>query len=137
MSEVIEKTEKKKFDYTLRELCDEDLYPMAEIFGKVLTDDVKDKFIKTFTNKKEFEDDDKDAADEKFGANIAFFALQLILKNLKLVKDDVYSLLSDISGIPDEELRKAPIGTTPKMLKDLFSNIKNASFFEELSELLW
>lgn len=118
--------------YTLRELNDEDLYTMVEILGVVLPDDAKEAFIQAFGEKKPGEKKPL----EKVGAMVAFDMVRLIMKNMKSVKKEVYAFLSDLSGIPADEIRKMPFGTTPKMLKEVFQNEKNASFFKEFFESL-
>ena len=67
---------------------------------------------------------------------VAFDIVKFIMKNIKACKNEVYALLSDLSGIPAEEIRTMPFGTTPKMLKEIFENEKDSGFFTELSKLL-
>jgi hypothetical protein len=45
-------------------------------------------------------------------------------------------MLSDLSGIPADEIPEMPFGTTPNMIWDIVKDAKNASFFRELSKLL-
>lgn len=113
--EVVEKP------YTLRELNDEDLYTVIEILGIVLPDDAKEAFAQAVSGEKSL---------KEIGGLVAFDMLRLILKNFSAVKPQVYSFLSDLSGIPVDDIRKMPFGTTPKMLKEVFQ--ENASFFKEL-----
>jgi hypothetical protein len=58
-----------------------------------------------------------------------------VLKNMDKVQDDVYALLSDVSGIPAEEIQEMEFGTTPMMIWDIVSNEKNCGFFKVLSKL--
>ncbi len=129
MKENVEKTvaEEQKKPYTLRELCDEDLYTVLAIVGAVIPDDAKETFTQIVNGQKEV---------KEVGGMVAFDMVRLILKNFKAVKGDVYAFLSDLSGIPAEEIAKMPFGTTPMMLKDVFEDAKNASFFMEFSKLL-
>lgn len=121
---VVEQEEKA---YTLRELCDEDLYTVLSIVGAVVPDDAKDAFTQIVNGEKSV---------KEIGGLVAFDMVRLILKNFKAVKDDVYAFLSDLSGIPAAQIAKMPFGTTPMMLKDVFEDAKNASFFKEFSKLL-
>lgn len=127
-----EEKEKKKFDYTFRELCDEDIFPLTEILGKVLPDEATKTIVNSFVGKDGNEDKDVEENVEVKGGIIAINIGKLIMRNIKTVKDDVYVFLSDLTGIPVDELRKAPFGTTPKMLKELFEDAKNEDFFKEL-----
>ena len=121
---VAESTEKP---YTLRRLNDEDLFTVVEILGAALPEEAKKAFAEKFTGEKNV---------EKRGAMIGFDLVKFIMKNIKACKDEVYSLLSDLSGIPAEEIKKMPFGTTPNMLKEIFQNEKDTDFFTELSKLL-
>ena len=125
IEEVVEETVKKP--YTLRDLNDEDIYPLCEIIGKVLPDDTKEAFVQIMSGEKSLKDT---------GIMVVFDLGKLILKNFSSVKTEMYGLLSDMSGIPVEELKKMPFGTTPRMIKDIFQDAKNTDFFKELSEFL-
>jgi hypothetical protein len=125
IEEVVEETVKKP--YTLRDLNDEDIYPLCEIIGKVLPDDMKEAFVQIMSGEKSLKDT---------GIMVVFDLGKLILKNFSSVKTEMYGLLSDMSGIPVEELKKMPFGTTPRMIKDIFQDAKNTDFFKELSGFL-
>ena len=136
MSEIIKKEDKenvkKKFEYTFRELCDEDIFPLTEILGKVLPDESTKAIVNLFVGKEDNDGKEVEENIEVKGGIIAINIAKLIMRNIKTVKDDVYAFLSDLTGMPVEELRKAPFGTTPKMLKELFEDAKNEDFFKEL-----
>ena len=126
MENTVEKNEAVK-PYTLRRLNDEDLFTVVEILGAALPEEAKQAFAQKFTGEKNA---------EKRGAMMAFDIVKFIMKNIKSCKTEVYSLLSDLSGIPAEEIKKMPFGTTPNMLKEVFQNEKDTDFFTELSKLL-
>jgi len=125
IEEVVEETVKKP--YTLRDLNDEDIYPLCEIIGKVLPDDMKEAFVQIMSGEKSLKDT---------GIMVVFDLGKLILKNFSSVKTEMYGLLSDMSGIPVEELKKMPFGTPPRMLKVIFQDDNNTDLFKELSEFL-
>ena len=116
--------------YTLRRLNDEDLFTVVEILGAALPEEAKQAFAQKFTGEK------TEQNVEKRGAMIGFDIVKYIMKNIKACKAEVYALLSDLSGIPAEEIKKMPFGTTPNMLKEIFQNEKDTDFFTELSKLL-
>lgn len=126
----VQAEEVAKKPYTLRDLTDEDIYPLCEIIGKVLPDDMKEAFVQIMSGKNPME------SLREVGIMVVFDLGKLILKNFSSVKTEMYEWLSDMSGIPAEELRKMPFGTTPKMIKDVFQDAKNTDFFKELSEFL-
>ena len=122
VEEVVEEAAKKP--YTLRELTDEDIFPIVEIIGKVLPDDSKTAFIQVASGEKTL---------KELGILVAFDLSRLILTNLSSVKPEVYAFLSSMTGLKPEELRKMPFGTTPKIIKEIFQGAKFADFFKELS----
>lgn len=127
--EVVEKP------YTLRDLCDEDLYTVTEIIAKALPDEAKKVFAQKYAEEKaKAEKGKKEKVDmvELVGAMVGFDIIRFILSNIKSVKEEVYDLLSDLSGIPAADIKKMPFGTTPKMIKEVFTNAKNTDFFKEL-----
>lgn len=122
--EIKETTAEKP--YTLRRLNDEDLFTVVEIIGIALPEEAKAAFAQAVAG--------GDVV--KRGGMVAFDIVKFIMKNIKACKNEVYALLSDLSGIPADEIRTMPFGTTPKMLKEIFENEKDSDFFTDLSKLL-
>lgn len=123
--------------YTLRDLCDEDLYTVTEIIAKALPDEAKKVFAQKYAEEKAKAEKDKDKKKkvdmvELVGAMVGFDIIRFILSNIKSIKEEVYALLSDLSGIPAADIKKMPFGTTPKMIKEVFTNARNTDFFKEL-----
>lgn len=112
--------------YTLRPMKDRDLYPVLNIVTKVFPDDLAAMFMQL-------------ASGEKTAAEVGAVAvIQLclsVLKNVDKVEDELYSFLSDVSGVPADEIREMPFGTTPMMIMDIANDVKNASFFKVVSKL--
>lgn len=123
--------------YTLRPLYDEELYTILDIIEKLCPEDIRPIFIKAmekFTKKEAEAGDDKDMLEKlanDFGMDVVMELGLVIIRNMKNVKDDVYALLSDLSGIPDDKIRKMPFGTTPKMIMDVVKDERNRDFFGE------
>jgi len=136
MNNVENSVEKVK-PYTLRPLCDEELYTILDIIAKVCPEDLQPIFIKAmdkFTKKEAEAGDDKDMLEKlanDFGMDVVMELGLIIIRNLKNVKDDVYALLSDLSGIPADQIRKMPFGTTPRMIMDVVKDVRNLDFFGE------
>lgn len=131
----VEKTVEKP--YTLRPLYDEELYTILDIIAKVCPEDLQPIFTKAmekFTKKKAAADGDKTVMEElanDFGVDVVMELGLIIIRNMKNVKDDVYALLSDLSGIPADQIRKMPFGTTPRMIMDVVKDERNRDFFGE------
>lgn len=116
--------EEMKKPYTLRPLCDEDLYPVLGIISKVFPDELSEAFVNVVTREKSI---------EEIGYDVGFKLVVAIVKNLPKIGDEVYDFLSDLSGIPSDEIRKMPFGTTPKMIWDIYHEVKNLDFFGDAS----
>lgn len=112
--------------YILRPLCDEDLYPMLAIIGKVFPDDLKDAFVYVASGQKTI---------KEVGYDVAYRLVVAVIKNLHTIGDEVYAFLSDLSGIAPEIIRKMKFGTTPKMIWEIYREAQNSDFFQVFSEL--
>lgn len=112
--------------YTLRRLKDKDLFPILGIISEVFPDDLAKTFVQLTTKEKTV---------QEVGATAVLKIVLAVLKNMDSVKEDVYALLSDVSGIPAAEIAEMEFGTTPMMIWDIVSNEKNCGFFKVLSKL--
>ena len=73
---------------------------------------------------------------DEIGGMVVYKIAVSVLKNVSAIPDKIYPLLSDLSGIPADEIPEMPFGTTPSMIWDIIADAKNASFFRALSKLL-
>ena len=124
--EIREQEEVMEKPYTLRRLVDRDLFPILNIISEVFPDDLAKIFVQLSTKEKTV---------QEVGASAILKIVLAILKNMDKVQDEVYSLLSDVSGIPAAEIAEMEFGTTPMMIWDIVSNEKNCGFFKVLSKL--
>jgi hypothetical protein len=112
--------------YTLRRLKDKDLFPILGIISEVFPDELSTVFVQLSTKEKTV---------QEIGAMAILKLVVAVLKNMDKVQDEVYSLLSDVSGIPAAEIKEMEFGTTPMMIWDIVGNEKNCGFFKVLSKL--
>lgn len=117
-------TEKKP--YTLRRLKDKDLWPVLDIIGKVFPGDLSAIFVEVATGQKSV---------QEVGGLVMMRMVMAVIRNMNSVRDEVYAFLSDVSGIPANEIEEMEFGTTPSMIWDIVKNEKNASFFTAVSRL--
>ena len=122
----IEETEAIEKPYTLRRLQDGDLWPVLDIIGKVFPDDLEKAFAQMVNGEKNI---------REIGAVAVVRMVVAVLKNMNRVHDEVYDLLSSVSGIPAKDIEKMEFGTTPAMIWDIVKNEKNAGFFRAVSKL--
>ena len=112
--------------YELRRLKDRDLFPILGIISEVFPDELSTVFVQLATKEKTV---------AEVGAMAILKLVLAVIKNMGKVQDEVYALLSDVSGIPAEEIADMEFGTTPRMIWDIVDNEKNCGFFKVLSKL--
>jgi hypothetical protein len=112
--------------YTLRSLNDGDLFPIVDIVTKVLPEDMSDVFMQIASGEKSL---------EQLGGIALYKIIVAVLRNISKVRSELYALLSDLSGIPADEIPNMPFGTTPDMIWAVAADAKNANFFKVLSKL--
>lgn len=112
--------------YTLRRLKDKDLWPVLDIIGKVFPGDLSAVFAEVASGQKNV---------QEIGAVVMMKLIMAVIRNMHTVHDEVYAFLSDVSGIPVNEIEEMEFGTSPMMIWDIVKNEKNASFFKVLSKL--
>lgn len=125
--EMTEEVTEEVKPYKLRSLKDKDFYPMLDIITATLPDDLADVFVQLATGEKSV---------YEIGGMVVYKIAVSVLKNVSAIPDKIYPLLSDLSGIPADEIPEMPFGTTPSMIWDIVADAKNASFFRALSKLL-
>lgn len=113
--------------YELRRLKDRDLFPILDILSKALPEDLLNLIANATRKGKKI---------DEIGAAITFKLVTAICRNINKVHDELYALLSDVSGIPAGEIENMEFGTTPMMIWDIVKNEKNAGFFSVLSKSL-
>ena len=111
--------------YTLRPMNDDDLWPMLAIIAKVFPDELSEAFVNVVSKKKTM---------QEIGYDVGFKLVVAVIKNIPTIGDDVYDFLSSLSGIPAENIRKMPFGTTPKMIWAIYHEVKNVDFFGAASK---
>ena len=124
--DIREQEETMERPYTLRRLKDKDLFPVLNIISEVFPDDLAKDFVKLSTKEKSV---------QEVGALAIMKMVLAVLKNMDKVQEDVYNLLSDVSGIPAADIPEMEFGTTPNMIWDIVNNEKNNGFFKVLSKL--
>lgn len=125
--EMTEEVTEEVKPYKLRSLKDKDFYPMLDIITATLPDDLADVFVQLATGEKSV---------YEIGGMVVYKIAVSVLKNVSAIPDKIYPLLSELSGIPADEIPEMPFGTTPSMIWDIVADAKNASFFRALSKLL-
>lgn len=119
--------------YELRSLTSDDIFPMFQIISKI--------GIREF--KSCFESPDVKAAiakSEGTDLNSVGLAVMLdiggtVLANVPKAKDDIYLLLSQLSGLTNQEIGALPMATFAQMVIDVIRKDEFKDFFQVVSRL--
>lgn len=102
--------------YTLRKLTGDDLWPVLEIVGKVLPDDLAPLFMEIATG-------DKDVSE--VGGVVMVRLVATIIKDIGKVKNEVYSFLTSVSGLTRDEINALGLVAVPKMIWEIYNAEKD------------
>lgn len=132
-------TEEKTKAYELRELTADDMFPMFQIISKIGIREFKSCFESENVRKLVAEmtsgEASKDELKATVGVTVALDLASVILSNLGSCKDDIYLLLSQVSGMTTKEIAKLPIATFMAMIIDLVKKKEFADFFQAAVKL--
>lgn len=116
MSDKEKKTTETKKPYTLRRLDGEDLWPVLDIVGKVLPDDLAGVFTEIATGEKSV---------NEVGGVVVFRLVCTVIKDIGKVKQEVYDFLSSVSGLTKEEINALGFTAVPKMIWEIYNAEKD------------
>lgn len=126
--------------YTLRGLTAEDVFPMLKIISGIGLKEFKSCFdsaelrdaIKNMSQgKEEGETVDTTAVGLMVAADIA----SIIFANLPECKDDIYQLLSGLSGMEKKEIAELPMNVFLAMIVDVIKKEEFKDFFQDVAGL--
>lgn len=137
MSENVN-TEKAKA-YELRNLTADDMFPMFNIISKIGVKEFKSCFESPDVKKAiagvasgKGGQDDLTAV----GMTVAFDLAGVIISNLSSCKEDIYRLLSQLSGMTTKEIASLPMVTFVEMIMAVVKKEEFTDFFQAVSKLL-
>lgn len=126
--------------YTLRGLTAEDVFPMLKIISGIGLKELKSCFdsaelrdaIKNMSQgKEEGETVDTTAV----GLMVAVDIASIIFANLPKCKDDIYQLLSGLSGMKQKEIAELPMNVFLAMIVDVIKKEEFKDFFQDVAGL--
>ena len=126
--------------YTLRGLTAEDVFPMLKIISGIGLKEFKSCFdsaelrdaIKNMSQGKE----DGEAVDTTaIGLMVAADVASIIFANLPKCKDDIYQLLSGLSGMKKTEIAELPMNVFLAMIVDVIKKEEFKDFFQDVAGL--
>lgn len=137
MEESIETVENEPVKpYTFRKLSSKDIFLMTKILGKVgirqfkgcFEGDALDAMMASFKEKK------TDEALMSIGVAVGFEGIDIIIGNLHKCENDIYQLLSNVSGLSIGEIEEDALLFT-EMLIDFFKKPEFPDFIKVVSKL--
>ena len=118
--------------YSLRRLDGNDIWPLLEIVGKVMPDDLM-PYVMGVIEKvgadnitKEI---GKDGLFDDLGADVVYRMVAAIIKDFGKVKNEVYAFLSSVSGLEKDEINALGLVAVPKMIWEIYNAEKD--FFKQ------
>ena len=123
--------------FELRNLTADDMFPMFQIISKIGVKEFKKCFesadVKKAVKGMASKDDQVDMT--AVGMAVAFDLAGLIVSNLPNCKDDIYLLLSQLSGKKVKEIASLPMVTFVEMVIAVIKKEEFSDFFQAVSKL--
>lgn len=125
--------------FELRQLTAEDIFPMFQIISKIgvrefkscfESEEVRNAIIGMASGAKD------QAKLNAIGLTVAVDIAGVIISNLHKCKDDIYQLLSQLSGMKAKEIAGLPAATFLEMIIAVVKKEEFKDFFQGVSKLL-
>ena len=130
--------EEKTKAFELRNLTADDMFPMFQIISKIGVKEFKSCFESPDVKKavEGMASGKQNQADlTALGMTVAFDLAGLIVSNLASCKDDIYLLLSQLSGQTTKEIASLPMVTFMEMIIAVIKKDEFKDFFQAASKL--
>lgn len=124
--------------FELRNLTADDMFPMFQIISKIGVKEFKNCFEAPDVKKAlEAVSSGKDGQDAlaAVGMAVAFDLAGVIISNLPSCKDDIYLLLSQLSGMKTKDIASLPMVTFVEMIVAVIKKEEFTDFFQAVSKL--
>ena len=116
--------------YELRKLEAKDIAPMASILSKIGIKEIKGCFSHVMTDGKTTEE-----SIAAVGAAVMFEIVGVILGNYEKCQNDIFRLLSSLSGMDMKQIESLPIDTFTEMVIDVVKKEEFKDFMKVVSKL--
>lgn len=131
-------------DFKIRKLNSTDIFPMCNIISKIGVGQFKDCFsgYTTFNNLTDALDGSEATAEDKeeritaIGMAVMFDIVGIVLGNLNKCQNEIYSFLSSITDIPEEELKAMSPGDFAEIVIAFFKKEELKDFMKVVSKFV-
>lgn len=124
--------------YELRTLTADDMFPMFNIVSKIGIREIKNCFSLDTTRAMLDSLNGTENREEKLnavGMMIGLDILGIVMEKLPACRDDLYQLLSQLSGMTKKEIAALPMPTFAEMIIDVVRKEEFHDFFAAVSKL--
>jgi hypothetical protein len=125
--------------YELRELTADDMFPMFQIISKIGIKEFKSCFESESVRKLVAEVSSGESGGDELkaavGVTVVLDIASVILSNIGNCKDDIYQLLSQLSGIKTKDIAKLPMSVFMGMIIDVIKKKEFSDFFQDAVKL--
>lgn len=125
--------------FELRQMTADDIFPMFQIISKIGVREFKSCFESEEVRKAimDMASGAKDQANvSAVGLTVAVDIAGVIISNLYKCKDDIYQLLSQLSGMKTKEIASLPMPTFLEMIVAVVKKEEFKDFFQGVTKLL-
>lgn len=130
--------EEKAKAYELRDLTADDMFPMFQIISKIGIKEFKSCFESESVRKLVAEMSSGESGDElkaAVGVTVVLDIASVILSNIGNCKDDIYLLLSQLSGLKTKDIAKLPMPVFMGMIMEVIKKKEFTDFFQDVVKL--
>ena len=124
-------------NYELRNLTSDDIFPMFQIISKIGIREFKSCFdspeVKEAIKKSAGGNEEIDL--NSIGLAVVIDIAGIIMANVPKAKDDIYLLLSQLSGMTKKDIAALPMSTFAQMIIDVVKKDEFKDFFQVVSKL--
>ncbi len=141
MSDIIEinQDDVNEKGYTLRALCARDVFPMSKIISKIGMNEFTKAFdkddVKNLVASLQGNQNLDDVA-SIVGINVILNVTSVILGNISSCEQEIYSMLSSLSGMTKKDIESLPMNVFFEMIVDVIKKEEFKDFFKVVSRLL-
>ena len=124
--------------YELRKLTADDVFPMFQIISKIGIKEFKRCFDSPDVKEvvaKAASGEDGQADLTSVGMAVAFDLASVIISNLGSCKNDIYLLLSQLSGLKTKDIAELPMVTFFEIIIDVIKKEEFKDFFQAVAKL--
>lgn len=132
--------ETKAKAFELRDLTADDMFPMFQIISKIGIKEFKSCFESEGVKKAVADlSSGKGKRDESamtaIGVTVAVDVAGILISHIGEAKEDIYCLLSNLSGMKRDEIAALPMGTFVQMVVAVIKKDEFKDFFQDVAEL--